>query len=150
MKKLLKWAGIAFVGVVVIGIIVDANKSPEQKVAEAAVREQERSKQAEEDKKREEVRQQESIQASVPKCNDRNAVATLKQAFDQSQFARTMNLSAIEASGLQEKRFNLDTKSRECSGVITMNNTKKANVNINIAGRGNSQFMLTFEVVNVN
>ena len=150
MKKLLKWMGIAFAGVMVLGIIVNATKSPEQKAAEVEIRQQEQSKHAEDDKGRAEIRQYESLRASVPKCDDRNAVATLKQAFDQSQFARTMNLSAIETSRLQEERFNLETKSRECSGVITMNNTEKVNVMVNIAGRDNGRFMLTFEVVNTN
>lgn len=150
MKKLLKWVGIVFAGIIVLGFIVNSTKSPEEKATEVAARQQEQRRHAEEDNKRVGMRQQESLRASVPKCDDRNAVATLKQAFDQSQFARAMNLSAIETSRLQEERFNLETKSRECSGVITMNNTEKVNVMVNIAGRDNGRFMLTFEVVNTN
>lgn len=48
MKKVLKWIGIAFVGLIVLGAIINATKSPEQKAAEAAASEQEQAKQAEE------------------------------------------------------------------------------------------------------
>lgn len=47
MKKFLKWAIIGivvlFVALFALGLVLDANKSPEQRAAEAAVREQKRS-----------------------------------------------------------------------------------------------------------
>ncbi|MDR1463624.1 MAG: OB-fold putative lipoprotein [Azoarcus sp.] len=36
MKKVLKWVGIVFIGLIVLGIILDAAKSPEQKAADIA------------------------------------------------------------------------------------------------------------------
>ena len=117
MKKVLKWVGIAFVGLMVLGIIVNATKSPEQKAAEAAAQAQKQSNQVVEDNKRAESEREESLQKSVPKCDNAITTSSLKRAFDQSQFARDLNLSAIEISVLQEKGFNPNTKSRNCSGV---------------------------------
>lgn len=48
MKKLLKWIGIIFVVLIVIGIISDGSKTPEEKAAEAQAREQRQAKLAEE------------------------------------------------------------------------------------------------------
>jgi len=36
MKKLLKWVGIVFAGLLVLGIVIDATESPEQRATEAA------------------------------------------------------------------------------------------------------------------
>jgi len=47
MKKVLKWVGIAFIGLIVLGIFNNATKSPEQKAAEIAAREQKSVQQAE-------------------------------------------------------------------------------------------------------
>ncbi|HEL3178413.1 TPA: hypothetical protein ACKQBZ_001162 [Stenotrophomonas maltophilia] len=50
MKKFLKWAIIAIVGLfvalMVLGMVINANKSPEQREAEAAAREQQRTEAA--------------------------------------------------------------------------------------------------------
>ena len=56
MKKVLKWIGIVFVSLIVLGLIVDATKSPEQKAAEAAKREQDSAQKAE--AKREQAKQE--------------------------------------------------------------------------------------------
>lgn len=59
MKKLLKWVLIAFVGLIALGMIVEATKSPEQKAAEAAQRQEQIAKQATQ-------KVQEEQQANVP------------------------------------------------------------------------------------
>lgn len=38
MKKVLKWIGIVFLGLLILGWIIDATKSPEKKAAQAAER----------------------------------------------------------------------------------------------------------------
>lgn len=157
MKKVLKWVGIGLVGLMILGMIIEANKSPEQKVAEAAVREQERIKQAENEAaeavvneqvriKKAEKKQEQAIQDGVPKCDSTITKDTLKNAFDQSQFARTLNLSMIEISAPQENAFDSKSRIRTCSGIITMNNTEKVDAKFNIEGRTDGQFMLTVEV----
>lgn len=147
MKKVLKWVGIAFVCLIVLGTIINATKSPEQKAAEATAREQEQAKQTEYDVKQADKKREQSIQDSVPKCDSSAAKDALKNAFDQSQFARTMNLSAIEVSATRENTFDSLNKTRTCSGAISMNNTEKANVDFKVESRTNEQFLLTFEVV---
>lgn len=147
MKKTLKWIGIAFVCLIVLGMIIDANKSPEQKAAEATAHEQERAKQVEDEAKQAEKKQEQAIQDSVPKCDSNATKDGLKNAFDQSQFARSLNLSAIEILAPRENSFDSKNKIRTCSGAITMNNTKKVDVNFKIEGRTEGRFMLTFEVI---
>ena len=43
MKKILKWVFIAFVGVIVLGLIIDTTRSPEEKAADAERRAQEKA-----------------------------------------------------------------------------------------------------------
>jgi len=148
MKKVLKWIGIAFVGLIVLGAIINATKSPEQKAAEAADREQKQAEQVEEQAKQAEKKREQALQDGIPKCDSVVANDTLKKAFDQSQFARTLNISAIEISAIRESAFESKSNARTCFGTVTMNNTKKVDVNFKIVGRTNGQFMLTFEVVN--
>lgn len=48
MLKILKWAVIGVIGIIVLALIVNANTSPEQKAANLAAREQEQTKESEE------------------------------------------------------------------------------------------------------
>lgn len=146
MKKILKWVGIALVGLMILGFIIDANKSPEQKAAEAAAHEQERIKHAEDEAKQAVIKQEQAIQDGIPKCDSTIAKDGLKNAFDQSQFARTLNLSMIEISAPQETAFDSKSKIRTCSGIITMNSAEKVDVEFKLEGRADGQYMLTFEV----
>jgi hypothetical protein len=138
-----------------LGVIIEGNKTPEQKAEEAVARKQEQAKQAEIDVKRNaqklaqyESEKLESIQKRIPKCNSTQAKDTLIKAFDQSQFARTLNLSAIEVSTPQENSFSVTSKTRSCSGILTMNNTEKVTVAFQMTDREDDKFMLTFEVKN--
>jgi len=74
MKKVLKWVGIAFVGLIVLGTIIEANKSPEQKAADAAAREQRSAAQAEE--KREQAKQK---MASLPEVKASDIAAAYNE-----------------------------------------------------------------------
>lgn len=79
-------------------------------------------------------------------CDSDAAKDTLKHAFDLSQFARTLNLSAIEVSNPIEQTHDAKTGARSCKGDISMNNASVAHVTYKIEPRPNGQFMLTFEV----
>ncbi|MDI1298785.1 hypothetical protein [Methylotenera sp.] len=125
---------------------MNAFKSPEQKAAEAALREQEQAKQAEEDVIAAKEKQERIVQGSVPKCDSSNAKDSLKNAFDNAQFARTANLSAIEVTSIREIAFEPSNKTRVCFGTIVMNNTEKSGVKFKLEDRTDGQFMLTFEV----
>lgn len=85
------------------------------------------------------------IEGGVPSCDSSTAQDTLKEAFDQSQFARSLNLSVVEIANSKETSFDKDAKMRVCTAKITMNNTTDVNVEYKIEGRENGQFMLTFE-----
>lgn len=85
---------------------------------------------------------------TLPKCDSEAAKATLSQAFNQSQFAKALNLSAIEISTATEKSFDEKTNTRMCLGVVSMNNTKTVDVNFKLVGRADGKYMLSFEVVN--
>ena len=66
MKKFLKWIFIAFVGLIALGMIIQATKSPEQKAAEAAEREKLAAERA--DKKKEEAARVEAAKAANPQA----------------------------------------------------------------------------------
>lgn len=80
-------------------------------------------------------------------CESAVAKDTLQKAFDQSQFARTMNLSAIQISDATEK--NRDPKSGElsCRATITLNTANKVLVAYKMEQGQKGNFLLTFEVV---
>jgi hypothetical protein len=80
-------------------------------------------------------------------CESAAAKGTLQKAFDQSQFARAMNLSAIQISNATEQ--NRDPKSGElsCRATITLNTTNKIPVAYKMEQGEKGQFLLTFEVV---
>ncbi|PFH10915.1 putative oligomerization/nucleic acid binding protein [Collimonas sp. PA-H2] len=84
--------------------------------------------------------------ASGVTCDSDAAKDTLKHAFDLSQFARTLNLSAVEVSAPIEQRHDAKTGARSCKGDISMNNASVAHVIYKIEPRPNGQFMVTFEV----
>ncbi|KRG65568.1 host cell surface-exposed lipoprotein [Stenotrophomonas humi] len=65
MKKFLKWILIAFVGLLALGMIIEATKSPEQKAADAAAREQKAAERAEA-KKQEAARVEEKKEEAAP------------------------------------------------------------------------------------
>jgi hypothetical protein len=81
----------------------------------------------------------------VPVCDGSTAEGTLIEAFDTSQFAKSLNLSAIEVSNKKEVSFDKDIKLRVCTATITMNNTEKVDVEYKMEGRDNGKYMLTFE-----
>lgn len=146
MKKVLKWIGILFAGLVILGMIVNANKTPEEKAAEAAAREQKQESRSAERVAKEEKDKADNVLKGIPKCTELQTIEGLKKAFDESQFARTLNLSAIEVTNPREVSFDIASKTRMCAGIITMNNTEKANISYALEGRGNGRYMLTFEV----
>lgn len=82
--------------------------------------------------------------AELPACDSREAKSTLKEAFDQAQFARTYNLSAIEVSSAKE--LSSSEESNSCSAKIAMNNAETVMVNYKLEKKSGGKFMLTFEV----
>lgn len=81
------------------------------------------------------------------KCDTGDAKTTLKGAFDQSQFARTLNLSAIDVNDITEKNRDDKTGTLSCRATITMNTTKKVPVSYKIEQHNDGKFLLTFEVL---
>jgi Na+-transporting methylmalonyl-CoA/oxaloacetate decarboxylase gamma subunit len=86
MKKVLKWVAIVFVGLIVLGLIVDSSKSPEEKAADAAAHEQEQAKQAVE--KQEQAKQEMAAlpavtAASIASAYSENTVAADQQFKDK-------------------------------------------------------------------
>lgn len=93
MKKVLKWVGIIFVGLLVIGFTIDALKSPEQRVAEIKAREQQQAKQDED--KRENARQE---MAALPAITANDIVAAYGEntvAADQQFKDKKFKISGI-------------------------------------------------------
>lgn len=164
MKKVLKWIGIVFAGLVILGMIINANKTPEEKAAEIAVRAQAEENrhaekaaeiavraQAQEKRNAEKALEEEknnadAAQRGFAKCAASSTIALVIKAFDGSQYARTLNLSAIEVTHPQEVSFDMASKTRMCSGIITMNNTKKVNASYGLEARGNGMYMVTVEI----
>ena len=84
--------------------------------------------------------------ASLPACDSEQAKSTLGEAFNRSQFARTMNLSAVEVTDAAEKAFDAKANARTCAGNVAMNNRSTARVIYTMQGRAGGQYLLTFEV----
>jgi hypothetical protein len=80
MNTVLKWVGITFVALIVLGMIVDPKKLPEQKSADAAVREQQISESTE-------VKKEEANAARLT-GSQRNAVRSAKQYLSMQGFSR--------------------------------------------------------------
>lgn len=85
--------------------------------------------------------------AGLPGCDSQQAKSTLGEAFNRSQFAREMKLSAVEVTGTTEKAFDAQANKRSCTAKVAMNNLSTAHVAYVLQGRADGQFMLTFEVV---
>ena len=83
--------------------------------------------------------------SNLPTCASPEAETTLRDAFNQSQFARTDNLSAVEiqearsTAGSQKQRVN-------CTAKLLLNNLANAEVAYAMEPRSDGTFMLTFEV----
>lgn len=80
-------------------------------------------------------------------CDSAAAKDTLQKAFDQSQFARTMNLSVILISDTAEKSRDATSGALSCRATLTLNTTKKALVSYKMEHGQNGSFLLTFEVM---
>jgi RNA polymerase subunit RPABC4/transcription elongation factor Spt4 len=80
--SVLKWIGVALVGFFVLGIIIEANKSPEQKAADAVARAEREAKRAEEKAKVD------------PKTEALNSVKLEKLNWYKGGFGSTMMLDA--------------------------------------------------------
>ena len=83
--------------------------------------------------------------AGLPKCDSSNAKNTLTDAFDQSQFARSLNLSAVQISEAKEIAGSTE-KQRNCNSKIAMNNTETVSVDYKMNLQDNGGFMLEFKV----
>jgi len=86
----------------------------------------------------------------VPSCDSSDAKKTLMQAFDGSQFARTLNLSAIDVSKPTEAKYDANKKARECAALVKMNNTAEVGVKYSMERKEGGRFLLTFEVTDAN
>ena len=82
--------------------------------------------------------------AKLPECESDAAKETLAEAFNQSQFARSLNLSSIEVNGA--KRLSDSEKLKTCSANIVLNNTNEVGVEYELELREGGEYMLTFEV----
>ena len=79
MKKFLKWILFVFVGLVVLGAIIDATKSPEQKAQEQAAREQRK------------------IDESAAKAEQKKQQAASMQAITASEYAAAYEANTVAA-----------------------------------------------------
>lgn len=80
-------------------------------------------------------------------CDSAAAKDTLEKAFDQSQFARTLNLSAVLVSAVKEQGRDPKSGELSCRATLTLNNTQKASVLYKIQPRPGGKFLLSFEVL---
>ena len=83
--------------------------------------------------------------AGLPTCDSANARDTLTKAFDNSQFARNLGLSAIQISAAKETG-GAPEKRRDCTAVVSMNNAQTVVVDYTMALQDDGQYMLTFRV----
>ena len=81
----------------------------------------------------------------LPTCESSNAKSTLSNAFDQSQFARSLNLSTVQVQGAKELAGSNETQ-RLCVARISMNNGNTVPVNFVMTKQQGGQFLLRFEV----
>jgi len=82
----------------------------------------------------------------LPTCDNSAAIETLKKAFDGAQFARTLNLSAVDVGSVSESSYDDASGTRKCVAVLTMNNTNKVTVDYQLEKRAAGKFMLTFQI----
>lgn len=85
--------------------------------------------------------------SSKLQCDSAVAKDTLQKAFDQSQFARSMNLSAILVSDVTAQSRDAKSGELSCRANITLNTTKKAPVSYKIQLSPDGHFLLTFELI---
>ena len=117
MKKFLKWVLIAFVGLIALGMIIEATKSPEQKAAEAAQRQE-----------------QEAQQAAQKAQEEQQAIAALPEVT-ADQIARAYAENTVAA----DQQFK--GKQFKVSGVVTDINTDiMGDPYVTLRG-GDNQFM---------
>lgn len=120
--KVLKWIGIAFIGsivlVITLGIIVDANKTPEQKAAdatEAVVSEQEQVKQDGQGQVKKEQEQTTKTNTSEPRSQladatsvklTRDKIASIENEFsaEQDKFNKLM-VDMVKGKKLSKKEI---------------------------------------------
>lgn len=109
MKKLLKWVAIIIGGLIVLGFIADAMKSPEQKAADTAAREQQNAQRA--------AQQQAQVQqeaaampvvtaADIAKAYNENSVAA-DQQFKGKKFKVTGTVTDINTNFMGEPYLTL-------------------------------------------
>ncbi|MCD9085608.1 Ltp family lipoprotein [Stenotrophomonas sp. SY1] len=109
MKKFLKWILIAFVGLLALGMIIEATKSPEQKAADAAAREQKAAERAEA-KKQEAARVEEKKEEAAPveakkeeaaapslTGPQKNAIRSAEQYLSMGGFSRNGLINQLSA-----------------------------------------------------
>ena len=83
--------------------------------------------------------------AGLPKCASSNAKKTLTEAFDQSQFARTLNLSVVQISEAKELTGSTE-KQKNCNAQITMNNGNTVSVDYKMNLQDKGRFILQLQV----
>ncbi|KLU23067.1 hypothetical protein EOS_27350 [Caballeronia mineralivorans PML1(12)] len=76
--------------------------------------------------------------------NNDDTQQLLKSAFDQSQFARSENLSLVETSNITDLH-SADKSKRLCHASISLNNASNAQIRYQLEPRDDGKFLLTFE-----
>ena len=97
MKKVFKWIGLVLLGLFILGVIVDATKSPEEKAAQQAARDQIKVQQAQAkaDQEKQELASLPSVTASeMVNAYESNTVAA-DQQFKGKRFKVTGTVSDI-------------------------------------------------------
>lgn len=97
MKKLLKWVAFAFIGLMVVGFIIESNKTPDEKAADQARREQRATEeaQAKADQAKQEADSLPTVTASaMVKAYEANTVAA-DQQFKGKKFKVSGTVSDI-------------------------------------------------------
>ncbi|CAG9183225.1 lysozyme inhibitor LprI family protein [Cupriavidus pinatubonensis] len=81
----------------------------------------------------------------LPSCSGEGTQKLLKDAFDQSQLARSENLSLVEASQITDLS-SADKTKRLCRAQISLNNAENVFVRYQLEPRDGGKVLLTFGV----
>ena len=112
MKKVLKLIGIAFSGLIVLSIIIDATESPEQKAAKAAAREQAKQAEAKREQAKISVRKQDfAKQAEEKKKQAEEEIVKENKKYNQQTpkgLSREDDEKMSETRGEKTSRLGLE------------------------------------------
>jgi len=74
----------------------------------------------------------------TPACDSASSKDLLTQSFDESQYARTRNLSAVEVTDISEQSVSNDQTERTCTATVQLNNAGTLDVEYDLRYREDS------------